>query len=92
MEQKSNGKAVASLVLGIISIVCSVFGIYTGIFGLIAGIVAIVLGNGARKEQPSGIAMGGFVCGIIGTVLCGLIVVACSCLLGGAATIANSYY
>lgn len=90
MENQSNGKAVASLVLGIVSCVCTIFGIYGGIIGIICGVIAIVLGTKAKKETPSGLATAGFVLGIIGTVLCALMVIACSCFVGGLASSLNS--
>ena len=90
MGQANNGKATASLVLGIISIVCVTGTFYTSWIGLILGILAIILGNKARKETPGGIATAGFVCGIVGTVLCALMVVACTCLFGTAVNVVNS--
>jgi hypothetical protein len=74
------------LVLGIISIVCSL-GVCCGLFaagptlvGLCLGIPAIVMGRadlrkigqGAMDESGHGLTMGGFVCGIIGTILNGI--------------------
>lgn len=78
---RSNGdeKAIASLVLGIVSIVGIFFGL--SLIGLICGIVAIILGNQARREGGGGIATAGFVCGIIGTSFCALILASCSCAL-----------
>ena len=58
MGQANNGKATASLVLGIISIVCVIGTFYTSWIGLILGILAIILGNKARKETPGGIVRG----------------------------------
>lgn len=46
--QNSKGKAIASLICGIVSVVLAWFG-YGAIAGLAAGIVAIVLGVGVRK-------------------------------------------
>lgn len=87
MGQANNGKATASLVLGIISIVFVMGTFYTSWIGLILGILAIILGNKARKETPGGIATAGFVCGIVGTalraVLCGLHVRGRSARTGG---------
>jgi len=60
--QKTNTKAIWSLVLGILSLVCC---------GIVAGIPAMILGNTAKKEiaatgQPGrGLAQAGFVLGII---------------------------
>ncbi len=68
-----SGTAIASLVLGILSIII----LYVG---FILGIIAIVLGVRAYKKthpyapgNTRGMAIAGLVCGIIGTVLYGLI-------------------
>lgn len=77
MEQ-TNGKAVASLELGIISIVCVTGFFYTSFIGVVCGILAIVFGHKARRQTKSGIATAGFVCGIVGLSLCALLFVSCS--------------
>ena len=84
-----NGKAIASLVLGIISILTgSVF------IGFVLGIIGCVLGVKARNEIPEGapgrgMATGGLVCSIIGAVLGGIMVLSCVCIggIGGCAAI-----
>lgn len=79
--------AVASLVLGIISIVFW-FIPMLGWLGAILGIIGIVLGSKARKEvENKGMATGGFVCSIIGTVLNLILFVACSVLVGAASSL-----
>ena len=91
-EKKSNGLAVASLVLGIVSIV---FSFFIQWLGLIIGIVGIVLGVMAKKKNPCGMATAGLVLSIIGTILCALIFIACiACIgaLGTAGTIGSSLY
>lgn len=91
---ESTGTAIASMVLGIVSIVlcCS------SIFGLISGIVAIIL---AQKERNSGRADNGYVkaglvCGIIGAILSGLILIyyIIVMIIGGTASIMSDtwYY
>ncbi len=82
---KNNGKAIASLVLGIASIVLTFFVWWLGI---ICGIVGIVLGAKARKETPSGLATGGFVCSIVGLVLSCVTLVCALCALGTLASLA----
>ncbi|WP_397386232.1 DUF4190 domain-containing protein [Paenibacillus sp. VCA1] len=71
---KTNGKAIAALVLGILSLMIPYV-------GLILGIIAIVLACLSfkeikqRQEGGRGLAIGGLVCGIIGTALYGIIIV-----------------
>ena len=91
-EKKSNGLAIASLVLGIVSIV---FCFIIQWLGLIIGIVGIVLGVMAKKKNPTGMATAGLVLSIIGTVLCALVFIACvACLsaIGTAGGVASSLY
>ena len=82
-KPSGSGKAVASLVLGILAIV---FG------GLVLGIIGIVLGTQAKKSflaegAPTGMATAGIVCSIIGTVLGSIIFVACYLPLLGLGTL-----
>lgn len=88
-EKKSNGLAVASLVLGIVAIVFSFIGL--GWLGLIIGIVGIVLGVMAKKKNPTGMATAGLVLSIIGTVLCALIFIACAACVGALGTASSLY-
>ena len=73
------GKAIASLVLGILSVVG---------FGLVVGIVGIVLGVQAKKAQlevggQTGLATAGIILSIIGTVFGSLFFIFfCAPLLG----------
>ncbi len=80
------GLGVASLVLGIISIVIGAFsGGSLGWIGAPIGIVGIILGAIGRKNAPEakkGLANAGFVCSIIGTILCILFYVACIACIG----------
>lgn len=70
---RTNGKAVASLVLGILSIAIPYI-------GFILGIIGIVLGNRAKRiidkgnESGRGLAVAGFVCSIVGLCFWGFIV------------------
>ena len=67
--------AVAALVCGILSIVVC----WIPLVGLILGIVALVMASKAKAAAvrepdrfvPGGVRVGGFVCGIIGTVFSG---------------------
>lgn len=67
MEVKTSGKAIVSLVCGILSIFTPIFGIALGILGIIFGCIAK---NEIRKSQGKftgeGMAIAGLVCGIIG--------------------------
>jgi len=85
MENQKNGKAIASLVLGIISLVCVFFG-YGALLGIILGIVGIVLGSMAKKETPSGMATAGIVMSIIAIVLCAITFLACVACVGALAS------
>ena len=72
LHNKTNGKAIAALVLGILAIVIPYI-------GLILGIIAIILANKSfkeienSKEEGKGMAIGGLTCGIIGTSIYGLL-------------------
>lgn len=72
--------AVASLVCGIISVASMVLNIGIGaLLGMLLGIAAIVLAVNAKKMgYNEGIQKAGFVLGIIGTVLCGIVFVTCA--------------
>ena len=79
MEQKNNGKAIASLVLGIAGLVLSIFAgmAFYGWIGTICGIVGLILGIMSKKENPSTMATAGIVLsiialarGIVATIAC----------------------
>lgn len=89
-EKKSNGLAIASLVLGIVAILFNFIGL--GIVGLVLGIVGIVLGVMAKKKNPTGMATAGLVLSIIGTVLCALILIACAACLGSVGCASTALY
>ena len=80
-----NGKAVASLVLGIVGLVCIFFG-YGALIGIICAIVGIVLGTSAKKEQPSSMANAGVVLGIVALALCIVSFLACVACAGALAS------
>ena len=82
--------AVASLVLGIISIV---FGVFTagslGWLGAIIGILGIIFGiMGKKTPGKEGMATAGFVCSLIGTILCLIFYMACIACVGGISALA----
>lgn len=87
-EKKSNGLAIASLVLGIVSIVFSFIGLSIPL-GLIVGIVGIILSVMARKKNPCGMATAGLVLSIIGTILCALMFIACAACVGAIGSAAS---
>ena len=83
-EKAGSNKATISLVLGILSLICVWFG-YSAIIGLVLGIVGTYFGAKARKEAQTGIATAGFVCSLIGVILCALgllCIVACAGTIG----------
>lgn len=87
MENNSNGKAVASLVLGIISLVFIFFGTFAFI-GMILAIIGLILGISAKKENPEdGKAKAGVVLSIIGLALCALTLIACAACIGSLASL-----
>ena len=87
-EKKSNGLAIASLILGIVAIVFSFIGLSIP-FGLIIGIVGIILGVMAKKKNPCGMATAGLVLSIIGTVLCAIVFIACMACVGAIGSAAS---
>lgn len=85
MDNRSNGKATASLVLGIISLVFIFFGTYAFI-GMILAVIGLVLGIQAKKESPDdGKAKAGVILSIIGLSLCALSFIACIACVGALA-------
>ncbi|MNN16632.1 hypothetical protein D3C81_1297800 [compost metagenome] len=70
---KTNGKAIAALVLGILAI-------FIPYVGFILGIVAIIIASLSFKElkrtgeQGKGLAIAGLVCGIVGTVIYAILI------------------
>lgn len=72
--KQTNTMAIGALVCGILAVVLSLFSnIYTCILALVLGIAGIVLGAMGMKAAKAtgtghGLAVGGLVCGIIGTV------------------------
>ena len=80
------GKAIAALVCGIVGLVFSCFAGLTvsisAFIGLVVSIIGIVFGiQGRNACQPGmpgrGMATGGFVCAIIGTVFSGIVALSC---------------
>lgn len=89
MQGKTDGKAVASLVLGIISIVFVFFGTFAFI-GIILGIISLVLGIISKKAAPSGLATAGIVLSIIAIALCAISFLACVACVGSLAALGSS--
>lgn len=92
-EKKTNGKAVASLVLGILSLICIFFG-YGALLGIILGIIGLVLGVSANKQEKTGMGTAGVVMSAIGLGLCALTFIACVACVGclGAAGLSASSF
>lgn len=70
MESKvTNGKAIASFILGILSILMVMFpGIILGIIGLILGIIGLKEIN-RSTQQGRKMAVAGIICSVIGVLL-----------------------
>lgn len=84
MNNNAKNFSTISLVCGILGLVAPFIPV-VGYFSLVFSIVAIVLGVKARKlteGQKNGMATAGFVLGIIGTVLGGLMIVCTLCAVG----------
>lgn len=86
--QPTSGKAIAALILGITSLV---FGVFVGPFAVLLSIPAVVLGSKARREiardpsiQGSGLALAGYIIGIVGIALFVLVSILIAVVLLGA--------
>lgn len=93
MENQTNGKAVASLILGILSLIF-IFIPQVAWIGIILGIVGLVLGITANKEQRTGLATAGIVLSSVAiglTAITFLACVACVSSLGGLLGTAATY-
>ena len=91
MEQKNNGKSVASLVLGIIGVVVGFFGGWAWI-GAILGIIGLILGVMGKKEAPSSMATAGIVLSIIAIALGLIVTIACYACVASIYSAAGLYY
>lgn len=89
-NKPTNGKAIASLVLGILAAVCVFFG-YGALLGIALGVVGLILGISAKKEEPSGMATAGIVLSIIAIAVCAIGFIACVACIGGLAAIGSVY-
>ena len=72
-KSTSSFTAVCALVLGIVSIVFSLIihiPLISTLVSLIAGLLGVVMGAKARKESQTGLATAGFVCSIVGVLIC----------------------
>lgn len=92
-QQPTNGKAVASLVLGIIAAVFMFFSgtIVLGFVSIILAVIGLVLGVQARREMPqgtAGMATAGMVLSIVVLALTVIIMVGCAACVG---LIASTY-
>lgn len=89
---KTNGKSIATLVLGICSIIIPYIGFLPGIVGIILGALSLKEIK-LSGEQGRGLALGGLICSIIGTILWGIIlllIILAVVFFASAET--NSYY
>lgn len=71
-QPKTNGKSIASLVLGICSIVLPYIGVLIGIVGIIISSMSLKEIK-ATNEQGRGMTLAGLICSIIGTLIWGAI-------------------
>ncbi|MEK5237611.1 DUF4190 domain-containing protein [Paenibacillus sp. FSL L8-0470] len=70
---QTNGKSIASLVLGILSIVSPYIGILFGIIAIILSAISLKEIR-TRYEEGRGLAIAGLVCGIVGTIIYTLLI------------------
>ena len=91
MEQKNNGKSIASLVLGIVSVVSCFFGV-VAIVGVATGIVGLILAINAKKEdgKATGMTTAGLVLSIIGLAVSAIIFISCVACAGCYSAAVNS--
>lgn len=82
MKQPEQGKAIASMVLGIIAVVMWFFG-YSTIVSIILAIIGLVLASSAKKAgNTSGMRTAGFVTSLIALIGGILVLVACVACVG----------
>lgn len=85
--QAGHGKAVASLVLGIVGIVFWLFG-YLVILYVIFGISGIILASSAKKDgNTDGIRTAGFILSLIALIGGTIILITCVACTGGLAAL-----
>jgi hypothetical protein len=92
----THGKAIASLVLGIVALVCAWLG-WGALVAIAASIVGIIFAVGVRKNPEAaadhGLALGGLICSIIALVPATIGFIACTLCAGvlgaGAAALPN---
>ena len=90
VNQPGKGLAIASLVCGIASCVFFWFGV-SAFISLLAGIAGIILAVNAKKQGfVGGMLTAGLVLSIIGTVVGGIVFVACAVVLGSLGCAASS--
>ncbi|WP_379139959.1 DUF4190 domain-containing protein [Paenibacillus sp. sgz500992] len=70
---QTNGKSIASLVLGILSIVSPYIGILFGIIAIILSAISLKEIR-TRYEEGRGLAIAGLICGIVGTLIYTLLI------------------
>ena len=82
MQEAGKGKAIASLVLGIIAVVFWFFGALS-LISVVCGIIGIILSASAKKSgYTGGLATGGLVLSIIGLVGGAISFIACVACVG----------
>lgn len=93
---QSNGKATASLVLGIIALVLIIVGIVLPIIspllGIVLSIIGLILGIQVKKEDPNNSqAKIGVIINIISLILNGLIFISCALCVGSLACLGDDF-
>jgi len=70
-KPKSEGYGIASLILGIFSVLFF-FSMIFALFGVVCGVLGIIFANKQKNINPNGVATGGLITSIVGTILSGL--------------------
>ena len=85
---QTNGKSVAALVLGILAIVVPYIGFLFGIIAIILSSISLKEIR-IRQEQGRGLAIAGLVCGIVGTIIYAILILAFILIIIAASSLNN---
>lgn len=78
---QQDGKAIASLILGVVSLAGIVLGHFS-FLGIGLAVVGLIFGILSKKESPSSMATAGIITSIISLALCSITFIACFACVG----------